>query len=169
MVFTQVYTFLVIKIKRRQLLKPSSTAWTYELSGNVSLIIITQDASSTNWLVSNFSDLWLDGDHRVGLAIPLHWRRKLEKFEGDGDEKNWAKGGYPLENSSVLAHIPMDHFATFSLFLYSFLYFSVQFFFFLGILRGTSPHYFFFWGGRHVPRFRRLCTSQDVKRCHSIS
>ena len=46
----------------------------------------------------------------------LQWRRKLENFEGDGDEKLRVKGGHPLENSSVLQSIcflPRENFATF--------------------------------------------------------
>ena len=30
---------------------------------------------------------------------------KLKNFEGDGDEKFGVKGGYLLENSSVLVHL----------------------------------------------------------------
>ena len=33
------------------------------------------------------------------------WQRKLENFEGDRDKNFGVKGGYPLENLSVFAHL----------------------------------------------------------------
>ena len=45
--------------------------------------------------VINYSKLY--GQHQ--------WRRKLENIEGGGCEKVGVKGGYSLENSSVLANL----------------------------------------------------------------
>ncbi len=40
------------------------------------------------------------GKFKDTTVTAIQWRRKLEIFEGDGDEKIGVKGGYPLENSS---------------------------------------------------------------------
>ncbi len=69
------------------------------------------------------------------------WRRKLENFEGYGNEK-FGTAGYPLENSSVLAHflLPLDNIAIFLYFSFLY-YFSLLLFFLLGIffLGGGVP------------------------------
>ena len=89
-------------------------------------------------------------------------RRKLENFEGNGDEKFGVKGGYPLEKSSVLAHFftAYGKFYYFSWFFFPFLDFSLLFFFLLGILGGgSSPSLKILGGGGEgdtSPRVRRL-------------
>ncbi len=63
-----------------------------------------------------------------------------KNFEGDWDEKFGVKLGYPLENSSVLAHLftAYGQFCYFSIFFVPL--FFLSHFLLLGILGGTSPH-----------------------------
>ncbi len=71
------------------------------------------------------------------LLLRHQWRWKLENPEGEGDEKFGVKGGYPLENSSVLAHL-FTASGQFCYFSWFFLFFCL-FFFFLEFLGRTSP------------------------------
>ncbi len=83
--------------------------------------------------------------------------RKLRNFEGNRDNKFGVKGGYPLENSLVLAHL----FTAYGQFCYFFLillfvFFIFLFFFLLRILGGHPPHWKFYRGTHPPPRLHRL-------------
>ena len=102
------------------------------------------------------------------VCYSFEWRRKLENFEGDGNEKLGVKVGYHLENS-VLAHFftAYREFCYFSLFFFPFLYFSLHFFFLLGILGGGGRSLNEnLRGGGHVPSSPASAASDSIPWPH---
>ena len=70
------------------------------------------------------------------------WRRKLEIFEGDGDEQFGDKEGFHSKTHrfGFICFLPMENLATVLDFFFHFLDFSLLFFFIVGFyLEGTSP------------------------------
>ncbi len=86
------------------------------------------------------SDTFVSSTLPLQICIIQQWRRKLENFEWNGNEKYGVRG-VPLENSLVLAHMCTDfgQLCYLSEFVFPCLYFSLLLFLLFAILGGTSP------------------------------
>ncbi len=87
----------------------------------------TRSMASNLFALSNLFDN--NGENKSNIVKPTvqyYDQNIIQNFEEDGDEKCDVRGGYPLENSSVLAHL----FTVYGQFCY-FSWFSFLFFIFL--------------------------------------